>query len=215
MQNGLTEIKIALELVFFGENDQNHRKFKQLIDKNISVSKNLPLDDKNSTSSSAYNTRPPPRTTPRTTPTPRPTSAPTTRAPYRPPTRPPTRPTQRPHHNHPHYPDKRGFNGTSTTQKPTAYEPTYEGDYDTVTSHRKKFGHSTPAFGGQTTAEAAAASSSTTLRTVTDMTAQRDGVCEGSFDAVAMVRGEIFVVKGQVSWILFAIFFFKNGLQLY
>jgi hypothetical protein len=173
----------------------------------ISVSRNLPEDDKPTTIPGRGSYQP---TRPTAPPTRRPTFTPITtpRAPYRPqpPPRPPQqpRPTQRPHHN---YPDKRVFNGTGvatpTTDK-SNFVPTYEGDYDTVTAHRKKFGHSTPAFGGggklTTTEMAESVSTSTDLdSSVTEGTASKDGICEGAIDKIALVRGELFVIKGSVS----------------
>lgn len=170
----------------------------------FSVSKNLPQDDKPTTIPSRDSYQPTRSTAP---PTRRPTFAPITtpRAPYRPPQQP--RPTQRPHHNHPYHPDKRVFNGTgaatATTEK-SNFVPTYEGDYDTVTAHKKKFGSSTPAFGGggrlTTTEIAESVSSSTTLvSSVTEVAATRDGLCEGAIDKIALVRGELIVIKGSVS----------------
>jgi hypothetical protein len=180
------------------------------------VSRSLPQDDKPTTIPSRGSHQP---TRPTAPPTPRPTFAPITtpRAPYRPQPprapqqprpqpRPPQqpRPTQRPHHN---YPDKRVFNGTgavTTTTDKSNFVPTYEGDYDTVTAHRKKFGHSTPAFGGggrlTTTEMAESVSSSTALdSSVTEGSATRDAICEGTIDKIALVRGELIVIKGSVS----------------
>lgn len=182
------------------------------------MSRNLPEDDKPTTIPGRGSNQP---TRPTAPPTPRPTFAPITtpRAPYRPQRPPLPRPTQRPHHNSPYHPDKRVFNGTSaaTTTEKSNFVPTYEGDYDTVTAHRKKFGQSTPAFGGggrlTTTEVAESVSSSTTLvSSVTEGTATRDGICEGAIDKIALIRGELFVIKGSVSKFFQSL---KNHLQIF
>ncbi|CAB3381228.1 Hypothetical predicted protein [Cloeon dipterum] len=159
----------------------------------VYVSKNLPETDK---------TEAPDRQSPRPTTT---TARPTT-----------TRPTTRRLPGYPSYPTRRPYTTTTTmrtTQRPS-FVPTYEGDYDTVTSHRQKFGSSTP-IGGRMTVQSTekTSSSSTTHRTATEVAAHDDDddhrqrpnknnhtICDGAVDTIALLRGEIVVIRDSLVW---------------
>lgn len=73
--------------------------------------------------------------------------------------------------------------------------PTFHGDYDTVDQHRSKFGSSTPQLTPlqEATTEVTAA----VMKPVTE-TPQNENHCQGNYDAVALLRGELFVFKGKV-----------------
>ncbi|XP_059468418.1 matrix metalloproteinase-2-like [Neocloeon triangulifer] len=145
----------------------------------IYVSKNLPSGDQTSST-----TRPTATTTPSRPSTPRPTNRPAT---------PLTTPK-------PTVPVTSTARSTTTRSpagnKPPSFIPTYEGDFDTVASHKQKFG-SSASIGGTMTVPSPPKVAEKKNET---QEIAKNAICNGTFDEVSLLRGEIVIFKDSNLW---------------